>query len=63
MVCNGIVTGMIVGGWVFVLSLTFTEQNSWAGGAWISQQRSGNIQFGFSRKTADRVWDAGGRSF
>jgi hypothetical protein len=32
-----------------------------AGGAWIPRPGEGNIQIGFSRKTADRVWDAKGK--
>ena len=32
----------------------------WGGGAWLPAQGEGNVQWGFSRKTADTWWDADG---
>lgn len=53
----------IVWGWTIVLLLVgVTAQNVSAGGAWIPRPGEGNIYLGFSRKTADRVWDAKGKN-
>lgn len=42
-----------------VLTLLFvvSAQSVWAGGGWVPKPRKGYVQFGYSRKTADRVWD------
>jgi len=42
-------------------SLLLAATQVWAGGAWIPEPGKGNIQLGFSRKTADTVWDAEGK--
>lgn len=37
--------------------------NVWAGGGWVPKPGKGYLQFGYSRKTADVVWDAKGKDF
>lgn len=48
------------GGWMLMLVVGLSH-SAWAGGAWVPRPGEGNIQIGFSRKTADRVWDARGK--
>ncbi len=45
---------------VLVGSLLLAATQVWAGGAWIPEPGKGYIQVGYSRKTADTVWDAEG---
>lgn len=47
-------------GWAFLALVAGISQSTWAGGAWIPRPGEGYIQLGFSRKTADQVWDAKG---
>lgn len=47
-------------GGAIVGMLLFFPLGSWGGGAWVPKPGDGYIQMGFSRKTADRVWDAKG---
>ena len=50
-------------GMIAVVVCFCTSQESWAGGAWVPKAGDGMIQLGFSRKTADVVWDAKGNVF
>lgn len=45
---------------LIVLVVLLTCTSAWAGGAWVPKPGKGYLQFGYSRKTADQVWDANG---
>ncbi|HVR95323.1 MAG TPA: hypothetical protein VMW27_01830, partial [Thermoanaerobaculia bacterium] len=54
-------------GWkVLVVSLLLASsapRAGWAGGAWVPEPGQGDVQLGFSRKTAHTSWNASGDSF
>lgn len=47
-------------GAVFLLFFLLFAESVWAGGGWVPKPGKGYVQAGYSRKTADYVWDAEG---
>jgi len=52
---------VIIAGLALAVFASLSSENVWAGGGWVAKPGKGYIQFGYSRKTADRVWNLSGQ--